>query len=139
MPFGYSKKIFPHPAVEYIPIHFRNIKITKDWNYPFQSNESKIYVFSNLKKAVEIIDKYHIPTSRIDQLQDDELLLITFNSQIEDIKYRGYKVTMITSSNRNPVHIFKIKTTYFYKERLYFAIYNQTGKELATKHFTLKN
>lgn len=141
MPFGYSKELFPYPAVEYIPLNFYNLGFVKNWTPPWQGDKQdakfELYVFSDLEPGQELIDNYQIPTPEINKLEKNEILLITLNSQVTDIKYRAYKVIMIGSITEKTVHIFKIKADYFYKQELYFTLYDSTEQKLARKNFTL--
>jgi hypothetical protein len=137
MPFGYSKKIFPYPAVQYIPLNFRNVKLIKAWNYPFSQKESKLYLFSDIEEAKKVINNLGLPIKKIDGLKKNELLLIILNGKAKDIKYRGHKTIIITKQDENLAHIFKIKTDYFYKEDLYFVLYSPGAKKLDTKKFSL--
>ncbi|KXS44502.1 MAG: hypothetical protein AWU54_731 [Candidatus Frackibacter sp. T328-2] len=136
MPFGYSDKIFPYPAVQYIPINLYEERIIDDWSYPF-NEEIKLYISSNPAVITKLLDKYHFHSQKINNLASNELLIILLNGSINEIKYRGHKVTMVGTYNKNLAHIFKIKNGYFYKQKLNFVIYNAEGKELASKRFNL--
>lgn len=137
MPFGYPKEIFPHPAVQYIPINFHTINLIKNWQPSFLQNKVKLHILANSNQAQKFINNYQLPNTEIDQLKENELLIIVFNAEVKDIKYRAFKVTMIGHTIDNSAHIFKIKTKYFYKQDLYFNLYTPTGEKLSTETFTL--
>ena len=133
MSFGYPKEIFPYPAVQYIPINYYNLEIN-----PTQAAlPPQIYVFSKLSRANQIASRYNMSLASSKELQSNELLLMTIGAQVEDIKYRAYRVIMLTSQPKNLIHTFKITTDYFYKDRLVFILYQTSGAQLATQRFNL--
>ncbi|MCK8824980.1 hypothetical protein [Fuchsiella alkaliacetigena] len=133
MSFGYPKEIFPYPAVQYIPINYYNLEIN-----PSQvALNPQIYVFSELARANQIASRYNMSLASANELQSNELLLMSIGAQVEDIKYRAYRVIMVTSQTESLIHTFKIKTDYFYKNRLIFILYQATGAQLATQRFNL--
>ncbi|ADL11628.1 hypothetical protein [Acetohalobium arabaticum] len=136
MSFSYPDEIFPYPAVEYIPIDLYDAELIKNHELLNKDSAVKIHIFSNLTEAEEITAAYQLP-KLTDNLAEDELLIIILRGQVDEIKYRNYKVTMIGSKDNRLIHIFKIKTNYFYKEKLLFLLYNPDAVKLATERFNL--
>lgn len=136
MSFGYPDEILPYPAVEYIPINLYDAELITNHQLPNKDSTVRIHIFSNLTEAKEITAAYQLP-KLTDNLADNELLIIILRGQVDEIKYRNYKVTMIGSKNNKLTHIFKIKTDYFYKEKLIFLLYNPEAVKLATVSFDL--
>ena len=134
MSFGYPKEIFPHPAVQYIPLNHYDLEISQIQ----MANQPQIYVFTDLLTAHQAASRYHISLSSSQKLKNNELILMVIGAQIEDIKYRAHRVIMLTSKAESLVHLFKIKTDYFYKDKLIFILYKATGAKLATQRFNIK-
>ncbi|MBM7623905.1 hypothetical protein [Sporohalobacter salinus] len=136
MSFGYPDEIFPYPAVEYIPINLYDTKLIQNQQIPNKNSTVKIHIFSSLKEAKKISATYQFPILT-DNLTENELLVIILGGKVDEIKYRNYKVIMIGSKNNNLNHIFKIKTDYFYKEKLFFILYTPEAVKLDTTNFIL--
>lgn len=123
MPFGYSNKVFPRPAVEYIPLLPTALHEVSQ-NSPVTESQFLI-IPSN-----EHLDKYpflsQIPEFRLDSEQ--ELGLILINASFQTIKYRGNHVTILIQPTDQNHQVIKILTRYFYKTNLVFQLVDQDGK-----------
>ena len=121
MPFGYSKKIFKYPTVQYIPLDRYTEKIGR---YPTGLTSTRFYVYQageeeSLQKKLNFLREqgnYHI--------KDDQLAILVLNGKVNLIMYRAYEVTMVGSPNPGHFQVFTITTEYFYKDRLIFIFYD---------------
>ena len=116
MPFGYSLKSFPYPAVEYIPLLPQKsatlearIKKKPDLMLFRQINSPALKPFL----SQEIDFSLDLET---------ELGMIIFNSQLKLIKYRGNYVTIAITPQPGQNQIMTILTKYFYKQHLIFKL-----------------
>lgn len=132
MPFGYSNKVFPRPAVEYIPLlptalHelSENLSCTEPQFLIISSNEQlDQYPFLN-----------HFPKFKL--IPKQELGLILINASFETIKYRGNHITILVQPNKQNHQVIKILTRYFYKSDLVFQLVDQDGKIHSQKSLSL--
>lgn len=134
MPFGYSAKSFPYPAVEYIPLlpqKSSNIKAgfkkNPDLTLFRQTNSPAIKPFLN-----QLNDFFLEP--------ETELGIIIFNSQLELIKYRGNYVTIAITPHLGQNQVMTILTRYFYKEQLIFKLIEpHSGKVFSQEKLLFPN
>jgi hypothetical protein len=123
MPFGYSSKIFSHPAIEYIPLlPLESYEITQ--TYPTES--AQLFVVQTNERVDTFPFLRQIPSFRIDP--STEMGLILANSCLETIKYRGNYVTIVTKPVPGTHQVVKILTRYFYKPELIFQVVDHEGK-----------
>lgn len=134
MPFGYSVKSFPYPAVEYIPL--LPIK-----SYTLNGNTKKNPYF-----ALFTHNNSQIIKPLIDQLEDfsleptAELGILIFNSQLEMIKYRGNYVTIAITPQPGQDQVITIIKKYFYKAHLIFKLIEpHSGEIFYHQKLTLPN
>lgn len=124
MPFGYSVKSFPYPAVEYIPL--LPIK-----SYTLNGDTKKHPYFALFTHFNSQIIK-----PIINQLEDfslepaTELGIIIFNSQLEMIKYRGNYVTIAITPQLGQDQVITILKKYFYKAHLIFKLIEPHSGEI---------
>ena len=121
MPFGYSKKIFKYPTVQYIPLDRYKEKIGL---YPTGLTNPRVYIYQageekELQKKLNFLrEKGNYP------IKDGQLAILVLNGKINLIMYRAYEVTMVGSPNPGHFQVFNITTEYFYKDRLIFTFYD---------------
>ena len=123
MPFGYSSKIFSHPAVEYIPLFpLRHLEFDNQENTQTNFANPKLTLFldSNNFQNFLLNNDFVINPK-------EELGLYIENAQLEIIRYRGLYVSILIKSLPNKVQITKILTKYFYKPKLIFQLIDFTG------------
>ncbi len=130
MPFGYSDKIFPYPAVQYIPLSQYS-----NQSFPVNFNTKNItidlYHANQTEKLNEKIARYTGRNINF-KINDDQLALLIYQAKVHMVMYRGHEVVMVAKKNPDHLQIFKIKKEYFYKEKLYFNLYDgQTSERLA--------
>ena len=137
MPFGSSNKLFPYPAVEYIPLNFTTLYSTVN-NLPLHWNkEVRLTVVDKLSRANELLSNYQLPPLKLNKLAPTKLLIILLNSNLKLIKYRGYQATMVGKQEKNLAQVLQITTEYFYKDEIYFKLYTPQAEKLATSKYTL--
>lgn len=123
MPFGYSSKIFSHPAIEYIPLlPLESYEITQEYS----TEGAQLFVVQTNERVETLPFLREIPFFRIDP--STEMGLILANSRLETIKYRGNYVTIVTKPMAGTHHVVKILTRYFYKPELIFQVVDQDGR-----------
>lgn len=128
MPFGYSSKVFSHPAIEYIPLLLLDsIRIS----YPLPHINSPLLVSTSNDFLSALPFKDELQSYFI--VPEQELGIILFNSEIETIKYRGNYATIIAHPTPGFHHVCKILTRYFYKKDVIFQVVDSTGNVSAQK------
>lgn len=123
------KSIFKYPAVEYIPLYLTTIRKRYDWHYPIE--EEMMFVHEQREYFIQKLASYniHISTNKI--VEDDILFVGILNFDVNEIAYRGNKITLLGETQKNMYHLFTIPKKYFYKTQLHFEAYNQHGKKVA--------
>ncbi|PRX26482.1 hypothetical protein BX659_12073 [Orenia metallireducens] len=133
MTLGYPDKILPYPAVEYIPLSIRTKKFNDNWANRYQS---KLYILDNQTESKAVLNRLGISyPENIDF--NKNLLILLLNGRVEDIYYRGYKVQMIGKQIDNSYHLFTITKEYFYKDKLIFNFFLETGELIAKERYQL--
>ena len=121
MPFGYSRKIFKHPAVQYIPLErydeiFGNLDRSSDlariYIYNYQEEEELRRRLSNLGYN----ENYTINRG--------QLVVLVRDARVNLVQYRGFEVIMVGEQRPGTYQVFKITTAYFYKDKVIFSLYD---------------
>jgi len=130
---GYSDKILPYPAVQYIPLNINTKSFKRNWDnsYPI-----KLHIFNNLTKAEQTLRFYSINLPNKINL-NNKLLLLLINAKADDIFYRGYKTKIIGNKTNNSYHLFTIPAQYFYKKDLIFNFFLPSGEKMLTENIKL--
>ncbi len=129
------KSIFKYPAVEYIPLYLTTIRKRYDWRYPIE--EEMIIVYEQQEYFIKKLASYNIklPTNKL--TEDDILFVGTLNFNVNEIAYRGNKITLLGETTKNMYHLFTLPKKYFYKTLLHFEAYNQQGEKAAIFNINL--
>lgn len=123
MPFGYSSKIFAHPAIEYIPLlPLESHEIAE----PYPTEGAQLFIVQTNERMDTLPFLQRIPSFQINP--SAEMGLIVANSRLDTIKYRGNYVTIVTRPMSGTHQVVKVLTRYFYKPDLIFQIVDQEGK-----------
>ncbi|NLM97776.1 MAG: hypothetical protein GX175_09255 [Halanaerobiaceae bacterium] len=132
MPFGYSRKIFKFPAVQYIPLDRYNEKIGQT---DIRNGAARVYVYTykennDLNRRISFLNQaenYSIPRG--------QLAVFIKNARVNLVQYRGYEVTMVGREIPGTYQLFTVTTQYFYKDRIIFILYNgETSERLDIAH-----
>ena len=122
MPFGYSNKVFSHPAIEYIPLMLLD---SKRIFYPLKQVTNPLFICQNTE-ALKTLPSSTLP-GEFSIYPEQELGIAVMNSEIETIKYRGNYVTIIVHPTPDTHHLCKVLTRYFYKKDLIFQVVDGNG------------
>jgi hypothetical protein len=125
LPFGYSKKIFKYPAVQYIPLEMQS-SMNKQFS-PQGKLDLKIYNSSNENLLNNKIKRINFKTKY--KISQNQLAILIINGYVDIVKYRGYEVYIVGYVKPGTVNLFKVTTEYFYKDRILFAFYDGTDEE----------
>lgn len=126
MPFGYSRKIFKYPSVQYIPLKRSNEKII---NSERVNNKVKFYLY-NYPEKKRLLKKLNFLQFHDDySIYEDQLVILTANNLINLIQYRGYEIIMVCNPEPGKHQLFSITKSYFYKDRLIFILYDGLSGE----------
>lgn len=132
MPFGYSRKIFKYPAVQYIPLNRYN-EIIK--NTDRARGKPRIYVY-NYKESASLNDKLvFLEYQNNYSIDQGELAILIVNAKVNILQYRGYEVITIGKKSSGTYQLFTTTTEYFYKDKVIFILYNgKTSERLDIAH-----
>lgn len=127
MSFGMTK-IYPFPAVQYIPLTITNIQqdVISDLNP--RKERALLVIGDELSKWREVLaGEYGI---FLQSLQDSNALpILALNLHIDDVKYRGFYVTMTGAKKLGFYQYCTIPKNYFYKKNLFFELYDSETEE----------
>ena len=92
MPFGYSRKIFKYPAVQYIPLE-RYDEI--HGNLDRSSNLARIYIY-NYQEEEELRRRLgHLGYNGNYTINRGQLGVLVRNARVNMVQYRGFEVIMV--------------------------------------------
>lgn len=130
MSFG-NVAIFPFPAVQYIPMKITNI---------MQGNlrdgqilTSQLIAGPELNKWRFLL-KHDYQIDLPEKLSADSFPVLALNLQVNDVKYRGYFVTMTGRKNYGCFQLFILPQHYFYKNKLCFELFDESSGAFLTRH-----
>lgn len=131
MDIKYNRDIFKYPTVQYIPLQLIDLREGESSS----KLSSHFYIFkkeenSNLNfrlKNLSIKNEYVI--------KNDELAILVINAEVYFIKYRGYEVIMVGERKNAKSFVFKITKKYFYKDRLFFSLYDYQSAEKIDREY----
>jgi hypothetical protein len=122
-------KLYPYPAVQYIPLAFR--VLFRRENYPSPPLLLIGPEISTQNYLVTAKNGVTLPTFIEDA---DQLFLFTGGLEPLEVKYRGYYVTI--KAMRSPVLTwFSVPKRYFYKTNLVFQAKTDDGDLLVSKSY----
>ena len=125
MSFGNSL-IFPFPAVQYIPLMF-----TSQSGGAIETNSAKqppelLMAGPRLLEWSQVFERDYqlfLPT----KLPIDSLPVVALHLEVNEVKYRGYYVTMVGKKTPGFYQFFTLPVRYFYKNHLNLELYEQTS------------
>lgn len=126
MPFGYSRKIFKFPAVQYIPLDRYNEKIEQTNRI---SGNTRLYIYNYMEKD-EFQDRlsfFNLNQKYI--INKGELAVFINNAKVNLVQYRGYEITMVGREEPGTYQLFTVTTQYFYKDKIIFTLYDGKSSE----------
>lgn len=130
MSFGNSI-IYPFPAVQYIPLPITTVANGELGKLNTKARVPTLLAASDLQKWRALLSQelgVEIPNVR----PKDSFPLLALNCLVEEVKYRGFFVTMVGKVIINNYHFFYIPKRYFYKKKLFFELYDKvTAKKIA--------
>lgn len=123
-----KKKIFPYPAVEYIPLPFTVLQEGRNE----KRQGVQLFTVKNPEELVESFGEMEIPP------QKQHIYLLLVNVGVLAVKYRGYTVTILGEEKEKFYQLGALPTKYFYKDQLSLALFTAEGENLARDSLTLK-
>ncbi len=132
MSFG-SSIIYPFPAVQYIPLPITTISNGELVKPHTKVSAPLLIAEGELQKCRAQLNRefgLEIPNLR----PKDSLPLLGLNCLVEEVKYRGFFVTMVGKALVNHYHFFYIPKRYFYKKKLFFELYDSDSAERIARY-----
>lgn len=138
MSFG-NLKVYPFPAVQYIPLPVPVIQNGPIVKRNLRTDQTQLVIGAAVPKWLETsAAEYGIKTAP--KPETGVLPLIALNLEINDIKYRGYYVTMTGREKPGSYQYCAIPRRYFYKDNLFFELFDEkTGTRLIYASLNLKS
>ncbi len=128
MPFGYSRAIFPHPPVQYIPLSpLDSLRIdTKTAGEDF-----KIFIGTEVSQIKGMSDAFsvYLP-SRWYDLERGQFFLMVVNGDLFNLYYRGTQVRGVGKKIKNRLTFWLMNTVYFYREKVNFLIFDEEAEKI---------
>lgn len=126
MPFGYSKKIFKYPPVQYIPLD-QYYKITGETLNPY--SRTKLHVFNQFENKDLERKLAYLRLEKNYTVKKGQLAVLIINGKADLLQYRGHEISIVGQPATGHYQLFKITTQYFYKDRLIFIFYDGEDSE----------
>ncbi|MGM0409695.1 MAG: hypothetical protein ACQEQF_02940 [Bacillota bacterium] len=125
MNIKYNRDIFKYPAVQYIPLQI--IDLTEGKSSPDLS--TRFYIFKKEENSKLNFRLKNLSIKKEYVIKNNELAILIINARVYYIKYRGYEVIMVGERKKARSIVFKITKKYFYKDRLFFSLYDYQDAE----------
>jgi hypothetical protein len=123
MSFG-NATVFPFPAVQYIPLPLTTlIRNRFGGNHP-QTRIPQLIIGPEIQKQLLDLTLSHGHADPA-KFSPGVLPILALNLQINDVKYRGYLVTLLGKAQPEFYQLTVIPRQYFYKKTLFFTAYDQ--------------
>lgn len=134
MSFG-QDKIFPRPAVEYIPLYLETLGQGEIKTGPVPTG---LVIMETSAEAVARVKQFLGEDFSL-QLPEEEgyLLVLASNLYVTLARYRGFVVTMVGEQRPGQFHLFRLTKKYFYKNKLFFEVYNVAAERLTWASYQL--
>jgi len=125
-------KIFPFPAVQYIPLAITTINTGAILKPNHKTTQAKILAGEDLGIWQGMLKEEYglkLPNS----FPADTCPILALNLEVNTIKYRSFYLTMLGTVASNTYQLFTIPKARLYKDKLYFEVYQTaTGEKLAS-------
>lgn len=136
MSFGNST-IFPFPAVQYIPLNLDVIRQAPLTAAKARVHLPQLVIGSEVESCRSFLTQdfeINLPSG----FPPDSLPILALNLKIDDVKYRGFFVTMTGQPALGNYQLATLPRRYFYKKNLFFELYDlKTNKRLARQSLIL--
>lgn len=127
-------KILDYPIVQYITLKPIELYSDLNWQDPFPTQESRLYVFKNREEANNKLLSFKVRVNQIDPAKlTDSMIIITNNIELLDIKYRTFSVVLVGKSHSKSLYVYSLTTRDFYRQSLNFLLYNEKGDLIQSK------
>ncbi len=121
--------IYPYPAVQYIPLLTATIA-EGPWDPPPGLNRPGLIVGKNDPGwRAYTRQTYHLALPAL-TLASGEILLLSLNMRLLDLKYRGNFVTTLADLTPGRYQLIRLNQRVFYKNRIIFEVFAQDGTRL---------
>jgi hypothetical protein len=125
--FG-NEAVFPFPAVQYIPLQLSEVCQSKIPILNTSSISVQLHIGKDLEKWRPILwQNYQINLQ--ERLPENVLPILVLNAKVNSARYRGYFITMLGNSEKETYHLFTLPKQYFYKNQLYFELYDESSNK----------
>lgn len=122
MSFG-SVKIYPFPAVQYIPLHVTPVCSGTILRTTTRTQQPQLLIGQEIVKWEPIL-RTEYGLEQIPFPSVDTLPIVALNLEIDDAKYRSFYVTMTGRKSPGRYHIYTLPGKYFYKNHLFFELFD---------------
>ena len=121
--------LYPYPAVQYIPLIMTTVA-EEDWDPPAGLDRVALAIGKNDPNWREFLRRAHGLTMPPLTLASGEVLLLSLNMRIVELKYRGHFVTGRADLAPGRFQLLRMSQNVFYKDRIIFEIYGREGTRL---------
>lgn len=134
---SFNEKIFKYPPVQYIPMHINTLEEGFE-SPPGAGKYAQVRVWQDEESMLNDLaaQPFPLPTAPVNFKED--LVVLLAGGHIEDVKYRAHTVYMVGEQRPSFYHLFSLSKHRFYKQRLHFAFFIDTGERLAWDNILFK-
>lgn len=124
--------ILEHPLVQYIPLNKDPLASSSE-SSPALGTKLNIRVFNRPEDLRPTLNKFGLNPEILRLINwDRELPILATNMVIKELLYRTNKVVGIAEERKNYLELFTVNRRYFYRESVFFIVYDERGRRLPT-------
>ncbi|NLK00466.1 MAG: hypothetical protein GX318_04430 [Clostridia bacterium] len=124
-------KILEYPLLQYIPLSKSSLVVKENISSSFQKPQIK--ALNDSQDLHAVLKVHNLDRELVNQIiWEKELPIAALNLSIKELKYRTTKVVVLAQEVPKFMEIFTVNRSYFYRNNIYFVVYNNKGERLST-------
>ena len=126
-------QILDHPLVQYIPLNKDPIISKNEASHPVIGTQYNIRAFNLPEDLRPTLNKFELDTEILRIIDwKKEVPSLSTNIVVKEMLYRTNKVEVLAEERRKYLELFTVNRKYFYRDTIFFSVYDQKGRRLPT-------
>ena len=133
---SFNEKIFKYPPVQYIPLEINTLEQGFE-STPGAGKHTQVRVWQDEERMEDDLGQQPFPLPAAPVNFQEQLVVLVAGGHIDEVKYRAHTVYMVGEQVPGSYHLFSLSKHRFYKQRLHFAFFVESGERLAWDNIVL--